>query len=70
MYQSIPPDSAVINHDRPPYLIICMAGTIWPPVLSYKLYQRNEGHLIMEELVRPTKCSDLTYRYYPPHALI
>jgi len=69
MHQSIPLDSADISHDRPPYRT-CTAGTIWPPVLSHMLYQRNEGYLKMEELVRPTTCSDVTHRYYPPDALI
>ena len=51
-------------------LVHVLLGTIRPLVLSYMLYQRNEGRLKMEELVRPTTCSDLSYRYYPPDASV
>jgi len=69
MYQIIPLDSADINHDRPPYLT-CMAGTIWPPVLSHMLYQWNEGRPKIAELIRHTTYSGLAYRYYPPDASV
>ena len=67
-YQIIPSDSIDINNDRPPYLT-CRGGTFCRRT-CHMLYKRNEGHLKMEELVRPTTCSDLTNRYYPLDALI